>query len=408
MKMDIEVSIIILSHNRYPLNLFTLYSLKKQTFDLSKMEVIFIDDASTDSTPLLKDYHPPYPFKYVRNETNLGRSATRNVGLNMARGNIILLLDAEMIVHPDYVRNHHRHHLTSEQVVVIGRNSANLYTFLFPGFNPEQIGDICRLANKPLVKKRLRKRLKRNINGRVIRTFMKNLKAPIQLLYLKDIKTFSHLKSFSTPEKYINKLFAQLGKNLDKSYFSWMVCLGSLSLKKQLIDKVGGYDEDFKGWGTEDVEFAYRLYKAGAKFVVDPNLIRYHQEHPISTHKNREWKKNMVLLQQKHPVIEVCIKSLGFIQKQDYEFIDRILQEHKSLSSEFPGRFEDFKSSIVLLLRQIPILRSQNKQVRNLLQNSGIEYDLMRKELILLERNTIESYGEYENLIRLFDLLIGR
>jgi cellulose synthase/poly-beta-1,6-N-acetylglucosamine synthase-like glycosyltransferase len=72
-KEKIEVSIIIPSYNKYPLNLLTLYSLEKQNFDFSKMEVLLIDDASEDQTSeLLENYQPPYHFNYIRCKQNNG------------------------------------------------------------------------------------------------------------------------------------------------------------------------------------------------------------------------------------------------------------------------------------------------------------------------------------------------
>ncbi|MFP5109870.1 glycosyltransferase family 2 protein [Neobacillus sp. C211] len=405
--MEFEVSVIILSYNRYPLNLFTLYALENQSFDLSKMEVIFIDDASSDNTSLLKEYHPPYSFKYVRNESNLGIAGTRNKGYKMAQGKIILFLDAEIIMHPDYIRNHHSHHMTNEQVVVIGKQSEKLYSFLFPKFNSGQINDIYYLAkNRQLVEERLGKVLQQKINKSNLQDLIKNLKEPIQLLSETEIKNSTYLKSFSVSKIYLHEIFEQWEENFNNSPLAWMACVGSnFSIKRDLIGIVGGYDESFRGWGHEDIEFSYRLYKAGTKFVFDPNLIRYHQEHPIPVEKRKEGRKNMILLQQKHPVIEVCIKSLESIHKTDFAFMNKILQEYKSLNSEFPGRFEDFKSSIVLMLQQIQILKSQEKQVSNLLQSSSNDDDSGRKEIIFSERNVIEAYGNYGNLVNLFDLL---
>jgi hypothetical protein len=115
---DIEVSIIMPSFNKYPLNLLTLYSLERQTFDPSKMEVIFIDDASTDQTEQnLKDYNPPYHFNYIRSKTTLGRSRGRNLGIKASRGTILIFLDAEMITEPDFVENHFNYHQSAQNVL---------------------------------------------------------------------------------------------------------------------------------------------------------------------------------------------------------------------------------------------------------------------------------------------------
>ncbi|MBT2699821.1 glycosyltransferase [Bacillus sp. ISL-40] len=145
---DIEVSIIIPSLNKYPLNLFTLLSLEHQTFNPSKMEVIFIDDASTDQTEeKLKDYSPPYHFKYIRNKKNLGRSQVRNLGIRSARGNILIFLDAEMITESDFVEKHYKYHQSKNNLILSGAmHSKVIYSCIFPEFTRKEINKISTLT----------------------------------------------------------------------------------------------------------------------------------------------------------------------------------------------------------------------------------------------------------------------
>jgi len=226
--MKVEVSIIIPSYNRYPLNLLTLQALENQTFDLTKMEVLFIDDASTDSTTRLKEFRPSYPFHYVRNKKNMGLSRTRNLGLRMARGEIIIFLDAEMLVENDYVQKHYQHHLMKEQIVVIGKNKNKAYSFLFPGFNSTQINEICHIAElRPSVKKWMQKKLNKNFKDINLREYLKSLKTPIQLLDEKEIKNASRLQTFSVPEQYSHNLLEQLEGRFEKSRLTWLACFGS-------------------------------------------------------------------------------------------------------------------------------------------------------------------------------------
>ncbi len=97
--MSIDVSIIIPTYNKFPLNLLTLYSLENQTYDSSKFEVILVDDGSTDSTLSIADnYLFPFHFKYIRVPQNIGRPAARNTGIRAAKGRWIIFLDAEILV----------------------------------------------------------------------------------------------------------------------------------------------------------------------------------------------------------------------------------------------------------------------------------------------------------------------
>lgn len=41
---------------------------------------------------------------------------------------------------------------------------------------------------------------------------------------------------------------------------------GFLCVKRDIFEKIGGYDEAFKGWGGEDIDIRFRLKNAGYKF----------------------------------------------------------------------------------------------------------------------------------------------
>ena len=120
-----------------------------------------IDDCSTDQTIFLKHYAAPYRYKYLRSKTNLGRSGAKNLGIREAKGEIIIFLDGEVMVAPDFVSNHLRHYNTEEKIAVCGDTGHhNIFSVLCPGFSREQIKRLHALVRKkPLLFKHLRKRL---------------------------------------------------------------------------------------------------------------------------------------------------------------------------------------------------------------------------------------------------------
>ena len=73
-----------------------LDSLVNQTIDKSQIEVLLIDDGSTDSSPEICDeYAEKHPiFKAIHVE-NGGVSAARNLGIDKAQGKYILFLDSD-------------------------------------------------------------------------------------------------------------------------------------------------------------------------------------------------------------------------------------------------------------------------------------------------------------------------
>lgn len=82
-------------------------SLFTQGFEA--IEYIFVNDASTDNSfELLKIKANQYPQRknqiiILQNATNIGVSATRNKGISNAKGDYILMIDADDYIEPDMV-----------------------------------------------------------------------------------------------------------------------------------------------------------------------------------------------------------------------------------------------------------------------------------------------------------------
>ena len=405
--MEIEVTVIMPSYNRYPLNLLSLYALEKQCFDLSKMEVILIDDASTDQTPKIGEYCPPYHFQYIRNRTNVGVAASRNIGLRQARGEIIIILDAETIVSPSYVALNCEHHLTQDKSVVIaGSKRGRIYTFLSRDFTDNQINAIYKWSEKnSLFNKRLKEGISQEQTLSSLTNHIRLLEEPQQVVKREDIDDIKNLCSIVKYRSYAHHLLKYLREHFYSSPLRWMACLGFLSIKRSFMEQVGGYEENFKGWGPEDAEFAYRLYRADANFIIEDDLETYHQEHPPSKTKEEDMNLNRLLFQQKHPVLDVSIRALHSIHPTDYGLMEKIILEHQSLTTSFPYEFHEFNQAIITLLLQIRINIAENRPPVNLVQNTRFCDDLIAMERILIERDQIQSFGKYNHLVWLFDKL---
>jgi glycosyltransferase involved in cell wall biosynthesis len=91
------VSVIIPTYNRVNSLRRTLDSLAQQTYPAVRFEVIVVDDGSTDTTPEIRDL-APLPVRYYR-QGNQGAAAARNAGAVEARGELLVFLDDDVIVH---------------------------------------------------------------------------------------------------------------------------------------------------------------------------------------------------------------------------------------------------------------------------------------------------------------------
>lgn len=94
-KMTIDVSVIVPTYNVEQYISICLNSLIKQT--LQNIEIICIDDKSTDSTRhIIKNFQKlDNRIRIYENEANRGQGFSRNIGIKNANGKYILFLDSD-------------------------------------------------------------------------------------------------------------------------------------------------------------------------------------------------------------------------------------------------------------------------------------------------------------------------
>ncbi|WHY68153.1 glycosyltransferase [Neobacillus sp. SuZ13] len=393
---DIEVSIIIPSLNKYPLNLLTLFSLEYQTFNPSKMEVIFIDDASTDLTEeKIKGYKPPYHFKYIRNIKNLGRAKVRNLGIRAARGSTLIFLDAEMITEPDFVEKHHKFHQSKNKHILSGvMHSKVIYSCIFPEFTQEEINNIETLAkNNQLLYSRYK-------------NFKNPSKQPYPLLKKSDIarKAFKDIGVVTYP--WFQSITDNFAADLEGFSFPWMAFLtGNVSIQKEFITQAGLFDEDFVQYGYEDWELGYRLYKMGATYIARNDLITYHQEHPIGESKWKEAINNLGLFILKHHDIDVLVLGLEISGLADLLTMSKLLSEYKLLIQSYPKQFQKFQKKFMHILETIVLLLQIDIRHINILGAAGFGSDEINE--LQEEINSIKTLKKFTNLTNLLDKVMN-
>jgi glycosyltransferase involved in cell wall biosynthesis len=384
---DIEVSIVMPSFNKYPLNLLTLYSIERQTFDPSKMEVIFIDDASTDQTEKsLKDYNPPFHFNYIRSKTTLGRSKVRNLGIKASRGTILIFLDAEMITEPDFVENHLQYHQSKQNVIVTGvMHSQAIYTCVFPEFDTKIRNRISKLTKSSL---------------------KQNFKEPYPLINKTDISTNAFKSLVVKTYPWFQALTKNFGEDLEGFEFPWMAFLtGNVSIRKQFIEQAGLFDEEFINYGYEDWELGYRLYKMDAKFVIGNDLGTYHQEHPVGESKWMEAIGSYGLFTVKHYDVETLILSLELALLVDVLGMNNILREYKLLVKTYPERFQAFQERFLAILETIILFLNVDIRHFNILGATGFGSKQIKE--FSADISDIKKLQKYSNLTSLLEKVMN-
>ncbi len=100
-----DFSVVITSFNCEKFIEKSLRSVFSQTY--SPKEVVVIDDASSDRTyPILQRWREKYPnLRVVRNEKNLERCESRNLGVKLSKGKFVCFLDCDDLWFENYLEN---------------------------------------------------------------------------------------------------------------------------------------------------------------------------------------------------------------------------------------------------------------------------------------------------------------
>ncbi|PYG87852.1 glycosyltransferase involved in cell wall biosynthesis [Ruminiclostridium sufflavum DSM 19573] len=232
----IKASIVINTKDRIS-RLHTVLKALEGQVDNS-VEVILVFDGCEDET--LNTYSKinfSYPITEIVSKKNVGRSASRNLGAKKAKGEIIIFIDDDRVPCRNFVKMHIEGH--KEPCILLG-NRKDIHMMEY------------KLEKMMLSQEEL-------------------------YSFLDDMESNATI-AFDSHDKLLRKLLF-----FRYNPIIWIVFYtGNVSLERESLLKAGLFDENFKGWGYEDLELGYRLYKQKIKFVKSHAAVSYHLTHEIS------------------------------------------------------------------------------------------------------------------------------
>ena len=101
------VSVIVPTRNRGEILAFTLDALARQVYPSDRMELLVIDNSSTDDTEAVVGRWAaalPFPVRFQRKE-NKGPASSRNLGAQLARGEVLAFTDSDCLPSPAWLRS---------------------------------------------------------------------------------------------------------------------------------------------------------------------------------------------------------------------------------------------------------------------------------------------------------------
>lgn len=284
-----KFSFVIPTYNNKVLLRNTLEALNNQrNYGYGDYEVIVVDDGSTDDTyNYIHGVNKNYMLKYLfleRNE-NSCRSKTRNCGWKNAGGEIVAFIDSDIIVKEDYLLQLERCFSINSDIFVVGN----------------------------------RIMLDEAVSADDIRT------GNIFSKFHFDGSKYQWLEF----RYFLYEVSSYNSKAIMCSWIHTYSC--NLAVSKKWLLKIGGFDENFRGWGMEDVEVGYSLFKSGAQMIINSKLDVLHQYHGerndliVEKRKIPEYEKNIDYFLEKHPQALRMNKTIA------YKFLEGEVSSNKVL-----------------------------------------------------------------------------
>jgi glycosyltransferase involved in cell wall biosynthesis/peptidoglycan/xylan/chitin deacetylase (PgdA/CDA1 family) len=123
---SIELSVVVPTYNRASLLERCLGALAALDEPVAGLEVVVVDDGSTDETPRVLERHASLlPLRFER-QANRGQAAALNRGIRLARGEICLFLDDDVIAAPRLAVEHAQTQRASGGAIALGNLSLEL------------------------------------------------------------------------------------------------------------------------------------------------------------------------------------------------------------------------------------------------------------------------------------------
>ena len=217
-----NVSLIILTYNGSQYINALLDSLYDQSYPRDRMEIIVVDNASTDNTrSIVKN---KYPFvKCITLPENIGFAAGNNRGLQYAKYDFIVLLNQDTICHRDWLKGLMNKMLEDKSIAAC---SSNIIT--------TKIADFSEI----------------------------NRQLPFNSLYYYDLSPYGY-----------GCYRIKTGKRF---FFTKLLSGCSFMIRRQIISELGYLFDEQLWMYAEDTDLSLRLHNTGRKFCAARDSVVFH------------------------------------------------------------------------------------------------------------------------------------
>jgi len=127
-----KISVVLGTYNQKETLQIVLDGYNHQTASNEDFEVIVIDSSSPDGTfEMMEGLTPSFQFRPIKRD-NHGKTAARNYGVSVARGDLILITDADMIPDKHLIEEHLLAHESASKATCFEGTTFNMHALEWP------------------------------------------------------------------------------------------------------------------------------------------------------------------------------------------------------------------------------------------------------------------------------------
>jgi len=191
----------------------SIEGLLSQTF--KSFEIIVINDGfDKETADIINSYSKIFPITYNFRKNDAYVSRSRNIGARLAKTDILIFIDSDIILNPNALETYYKYLKDENNLSVWGKYGELKQDSL--EINCENIFDD-------------------------------------RMIFFVNDKAREYLENYNIYTPYGFKVFL-------------ISTSANFGISKELFFKVNGFSEAYRGWGHEDINFGYKLYKQNVKF----------------------------------------------------------------------------------------------------------------------------------------------
>lgn len=303
--MKMKFSVICSTYNRSKSLRKSLLAISEFRYPAHLFEVVVTDDGSSDDTEeVVNEIKQKYfdskkiCLKFIANkDVGFTLAANRNRGVSISSNDYLLFIDDDIIAQENTLEEVVKtYHICGEDILVHG-----FVSHFFDDSILEHPDD----------------------------EFIKNYKSmlPNEVFLAADKSVQFDRRQVLYNDYHRTNLWVKCGMEFTVIY-------------RKAFNELGGFDEDFVGYGLEDIDFTHRACLHGMEIVFNGKMTAIHIDQPILVERDRERERHLNIQRFERNIFwriyskKLKGEKIAALSPEEIYIYNKIAGEYKSLNPE--------------------------------------------------------------------------